>query len=429
MRRSLFGGLVLAVCVFPVVAGSLELPANSRTLPMSFAIGQESASQCGATCGVLVFASGMITKDTPRRLEAFAREHDIDGATVALDSDGGSVRGALALGRLIRELGLSTTVGRKAERSTTGSRGGTRAILPANCESMCAFVLLGGVKRMVPAQSRVLVHQIWLGDRRDDAVAANYSAEDLVLVQRDIGQIVRYTADMGGSAELVELSLRIPPWEPMRALAGDELRHMGLDLSAEPEPAELPTASIPAVTPVSTMRSEPVMRAAYERGWALLDEADSSVVLARRHPLTYEGEPIGTFDLMLGCGDRTGRYTVTYVERRAVAKNAARHSRVEQVRLWIGDSEIALRLLSSKASGTAQQTETVATSPISASLVRAFAATARQSLSVLTSGNDQPATMIRIGNSGFPKHYPQFEASCGERMRPRLDAHALLEPR
>jgi hypothetical protein len=161
MRRSLFGGLVLAVCVFPVVAGSLELPANSRTLPMSFAIGQESASQCGATCGVLVFASGMITKDTPRRLEAFAREHDIDGATVALDSDGGSVRGALALGRLIRELGLSTTVGRKAERSTTGSRGGTRAILPANCESMCAFVLLGGVKRMVPAQSRVLVHQIW----------------------------------------------------------------------------------------------------------------------------------------------------------------------------------------------------------------------------------------------------------------------------
>lgn len=427
MRRSLLGGLALAVCVFPVVAGSLELPANPRTLPMGFSVQQESASQCDSTCRVLVFASGMITTDTPRRLEAFAREHDIDGATVVLDSDGGSVRGALALDRLIRGLGLSTTVGRRAERGTTGTAGGRSAVLPASCESMCAFVLLGGVSREVPPKSRVLVHQIWLGDRRDDAVAANYSAEDLVLVQRDIGQIVRYTADMGGSAELVELSLRIPPWEPMRALARDELQRMRLDLGAEP--GELPTASIPAVTPVSTMRAEPAMTIANERGWALVDETGSPAVLARRHPLTYEGERVGTFDLMLGCGERPGRYTITYVERRAVANGTVRRSGVEQVRLWIGDSEIALRLLSSKASGSARQIETVATAPIAASLIRAFARAARQSLSVLTRGADQPATMIRIGNSGFPKYYPQFEAICGEQTHPRLDAHALLDAR
>lgn len=426
MRRLLFGGLVLAVCAFPVVAGSLELPANPRTLPMSFAMGQEPASQCDANCGVLIFASGMITADTPRRLEAFAREHDIDGATVVLDSDGGSVRGALALGRLIRGLGLSTTVGRKAERGTTGSNSGTRTVQPASCESMCAFVLLGGVSRDVPAKSRVLVHQIWLGDRRDDAVAANYSAEDLVLVQRDIGQIVRYTADMGGSAELVELSLRIPPWEPMRALARDELQRMGLDLKAEP--AEPPTASIPAATAVSTMRAGPSLPTAHERGWALVDETGSPAILARRHPLTYEGQRIGTFDLLLGCGERPGRYTITYVERRAVA-NAAARSRVEQVRLWIGDSEITLQLLSSKTSGSAQQIETVAMSPISTALVHAFAGESRQSISVLTRGSNQPATMIRIGNSGLPKYYPQFEATCGEQTHPRLDAHALLEPR
>jgi hypothetical protein len=369
----------------------------------------------------------MITKDTPRVLEAFAREHDIDGATVVLDSDGGSVRGALAVGRLIRGLGLSTTVGRKAGRRTTGTSSDRQPILPASCESMCAFVLLGGVKREVPPKSQVLVHQIWLGDRRDDAVAANYSAEDLVLVQRDIGQIVRYTADMGGSAELVELSLRIPPWEPMRALARNELQRMRLDLSAEP--GEQPTASIPAMTPVSTMRAEPARTIAKERGWALVDETGSPAILARRHPLTYEGERVGTFDLMLGCGERPGKYTISYVERRAVANGAALRSHVEQVRLWIGDSEIALRLLSSKTSGSARQIETVATAPISTSLIRAFGKAARQSLSVLTRGSDQPATMIRIGNSGFPKYYPQFEAICGEQMHPRLDAHALLDAR
>ena len=75
------------------------------------------------------------------------------------------------------------------------------------------------------------VHQIWLGDRRDDAAAANYSAEDLVLVQRDIGKLAQYTIEMGGSVELLEVSLRIPPWEPMRVLSRDEMRRMNLDNS------------------------------------------------------------------------------------------------------------------------------------------------------------------------------------------------------
>lgn len=427
MRRLLFGSLVLAVCGLPAIAGSHELSANPRTLPMSFAISQEPAT-CKTNCQVTIFASGMITTDTPRRLEAFAREHDIDGATIALDSDGGSVRGALALGRVIRGLGLSTTVGRKAGRGTTGSKSGTVGIAPASCESMCAYVLLGGVNRSVPAKSRVLVHQIWLGDRRDDAVAASYSAEDLVLVQKDIGRIVRYTADMGGGAELVELSLRIPPWEPMRILARDELQRMGLDLGSEP--AEPPTASIPAPTTVSAMRTDPILPAAQERGWSLVDdETGLPVVLARRHPLTYEGEQIGAFDLLVSCGEHPGRYTITYVERRAVARDAKRHTRVKQVRLWIGDSELMLKLSSSKASGAGRQIETVATSPISASLVSAFGGDGRQSISVLTRASDQPATMIRIGNSGFAKYFPQFEAVCRMQKRPYLDAHARLERR
>ena len=63
-----------------------------------------------------------------------------------------------------------------------------------------------------------MVHQIWLGDRRDDPTAANYRAEDLVLVQRDIGRLAQYTIEMGASIELLDLALRIPPWEPMHAL-------------------------------------------------------------------------------------------------------------------------------------------------------------------------------------------------------------------
>src|SRR6266850_1030512 len=201
MIRSICGGLLLAVCSLSVLAGAPRQE-DLSALPMRFAAHQEGpAEACGANCRVLISASGMITADTPKDFDAFARDRDLRGATIVLDSKGGSVLGAIALGRGIRALGMTTTVGRVKE---TGRR---VSLLPrAECQSMCPFVLLGGVRRVVPSEARVLVHQIWLGDRRDDAAAANYSAEDLVLVQRDIGKLVQYTLEMGGGGELLEVA-------------------------------------------------------------------------------------------------------------------------------------------------------------------------------------------------------------------------------
>ncbi len=99
---------------------------------------------------------------------------------------------------------------------------------------MCAFVLIAGLHRSVLPQARVMVHGIWLGDRRKDALSASYSADDLALVQRDIGQLVQYTSEMGGSMELLELALRIPPWEPMHRLTGPEVQSMRIDTKANP---------------------------------------------------------------------------------------------------------------------------------------------------------------------------------------------------
>ena len=206
MIRSLLGGAVLAGFTLTGFAGSAGVPDNAHVPPMAFALFNEGpADACAGKCRQLIAASGMITADTPRQFLAFARENPAPDATVVLESDGGSVLGALELGRAIRRLGLSTTVGRVIERRT---KGGARLgeINPrVDCQSMCTFVLLGGVKRSVPIDARVLVHQIWLGDRREDAVAASYTAEDLVVVQRDIGSIVQYTMEMGGDIELVNL--------------------------------------------------------------------------------------------------------------------------------------------------------------------------------------------------------------------------------
>ena len=102
----------------------------------------------------------------------------------------------------------------------------------------------------------MLVHQIWLGDRRDDAAAANYSAEDLVLVQRDIGRLVQYTLDMGGGAELLEVALRIPPWEPMRMLSRDELRRTRLD-TGQDRVGQAPADCAPRPAPASSGANAP----------------------------------------------------------------------------------------------------------------------------------------------------------------------------
>jgi hypothetical protein len=228
-------GLVAAVLSITFGFVTLGTPARATdTPPMNFMLRYEAtAESCGAKCRLLVIATGIITAETPRQFALFAKAHDLTRATVVLNSEGGSVDGAMALGRAIRQFGLDTTVGRvidlKEEQQDTA-----RAELSsdADCNSMCAFVLIAGLHRSVSPQARVMVHGIWLGERRQDAQSASYSADDLALVQRDIGRLVQYTSEMGGSMELLELALPIPPWEPMHRLTRSEIRSMRIDTNA-----------------------------------------------------------------------------------------------------------------------------------------------------------------------------------------------------
>ena len=81
-----------------------------------------SARDCASNCRSFVSAVGAITSDTARDFDAFAKLQKIDGLTIALDSDGGSVLGALALGRSIRRLGMTTTVGNGRPRASDGGQ-------------------------------------------------------------------------------------------------------------------------------------------------------------------------------------------------------------------------------------------------------------------------------------------------------------------
>jgi hypothetical protein len=230
MLRFLWGAFALACGVAQVSAGSPVPVDEGGSAPMRFEWRREGpANACGSNCRVWISAAGYITADTPREFEAFAQDPSARGAVLVLDSDGGSVLGTLALGRIIRSLDMITTIGKSTTLSASGNGERSAMLSPnGNCESMCAFVLLAGSHRYVPPEARVLVHQIWLGKKRKQALESSYSAEELNVVQRDIGRLAQYTVEMGGGVDLLETALRIPPWEPLYRLSADELRRMRL---------------------------------------------------------------------------------------------------------------------------------------------------------------------------------------------------------
>ena len=223
---------------------------EERKLPMRF-----SWVECQPNCSGWVSAVGIVTADSPRDFDEFARGHQLGGATIVLDSSGGSVNDSIALGRRWRNLGALTTVGISVQTRT--AQGERASVVPeAYCESMCVFLLLSGKTRYVPAAAHVRVHQIWMGDRADDAKAASYTAQDMMIVERDIGRLAKYTFDMGGAGDLLSLALSVPPWEDLHELSPEELRLTNL-VTTDAVAEVLPRTGSPAV-PMAELTTKPV---------------------------------------------------------------------------------------------------------------------------------------------------------------------------
>jgi hypothetical protein len=253
---ALLGAAVLCIALPGTVAmlgGSAHaaVTLEERKLPMHF-----NWIACQPNCRGWVSAVGIVTADSPREFDEFARGRELNGATIVLDSSGGSVNDSIALGRRWRALGALTTVGISVQDHTAqGDR--ARVVPEAYCESMCVFLLLSGKTRYVPEAAHVRVHQIWMGDRADDPRAASYTAQDMMIVERDIGRLAKYTFDMGGAGDLLLLSLNVPPWEDLHEMSPAELRLSNL-VTTDAVAEVLPRNDSVGSTPVAALQPKPV---------------------------------------------------------------------------------------------------------------------------------------------------------------------------
>jgi hypothetical protein len=160
--------------------------------------------------GGKLLANGTIT---PGISEAFATEIGKRGdyvKTVVLNSPGGSVPDALAMGRLVRERKFATEV----EAGKT-------------CVSSCPLVFAGGVERRAGDRAAIGVHQ----------VAAMASATDgpprdeMDVAQRISARCQRYLGDMGVNLQVWVHAMETPH-DRLFVFKPDELKSLNLVTSA-----------------------------------------------------------------------------------------------------------------------------------------------------------------------------------------------------
>jgi hypothetical protein len=146
-----------------------------------------------------------------------------------------------------------------------------------------------------------------------------------------------------------------------------------------------------------------------ERSW-VVSEAAGRAMLTRKHPLTLEGEEIGSFDLTFGCGEPGKDVAVTYFEQR---RSAGRRPEVlTEVEISLSGKSVPLAIVSSQPGSRSLESDSVARGRVPADLLKGFADPRSRSLLIETT-SDSRATSIRIGNAGVARAFQQFAATCG----------------
>lgn len=407
--RALWVVLFTLFGLVPVIAQTIEQPSTPD--PKSFMqfewVREGPAEKCGGKCREWISATGRIVDRTPQDFEEFAKTREVRNAPIVLDSNGGLVTAGLALGRTFRRLGVTTTIGRTLRAPDGAVSISTRA----SCNSMCVFLLIGGARRHVPDDSRVLVHQIWPSSKRDDAAGTTYTAAQMLATQRLLGQVARYTSDMGIETELFEIATRIPPWENLRPLSRDELVRMRV------HNADSPFGEFSAIAqPPNAPQGNPLPRSAaasgnMSLGWIYADRAGKQV-LTRRHPITIEGQEIGAFELYFGCAEKPGQYRVEYLEKRIGKPAADDVDRVSGVGLMVKNQRAILKVESSLPGNTAGELISVARGAVSTAMLEALTAPGEQTLAVATVTAKKTQTTTRVGRTGLPENLAKLTASC-----------------
>jgi hypothetical protein len=211
---------------------------------------------CEPQCPEWIAAQGKIDGNSVVRFKRVLRQLGDRKLPVLIDSNGGRVSEAFAIGRLARAKGLDVVVGRTDLTACAPADVACRRRLKARnmrlglpksdlsrCASSCAFILAAGTRRLVGPTAYVGVHQIRsfyiyakvVRTYRVTATTRQLVSERRVTErvvetrtpQKTYDEIGRYFAEMGIGAGLMPLILATPG-DRLHWLTPDELKATGL---------------------------------------------------------------------------------------------------------------------------------------------------------------------------------------------------------
>lgn len=149
---------------------------RSKTLPppIAFFLAHGDANACGVGCREWIAAEGTIDTGADARLRALLKKLGGRKLPIFFHSPGGSVPAGLAIGRLMREHGLTAAVGwtvpegcdakQQREPACDRLKRSGRELLAvldtghAMCNSSCVYALVGAAVRDIPAGVQLGVH-------------------------------------------------------------------------------------------------------------------------------------------------------------------------------------------------------------------------------------------------------------------------------
>ena len=146
--------LILSFVLLPLLCSTQQSFAagDSELLGIEF-VSTEGRPQSGGTVGAswAIYLDGRIDEGAAGRLRDELARREVTSAAVYLNSRGGDLGQGMELGRLIRERGFSTYVGRQNDRGWIPFAG--------ECYSACVFAFIGGNYRFYSPRSRIGVHR------------------------------------------------------------------------------------------------------------------------------------------------------------------------------------------------------------------------------------------------------------------------------
>jgi hypothetical protein len=227
----------------PIAKAPIAKPAESSPSdPPSivFFIATGEANACGSDCNAWIAADGKIDLAAAQRLRKLLAKLGRRKLPIFLHSPGGSVLGAIELGRLIRSRNIEVSVARTIPATCsrdrlpdklceTLKRSGQDLVSgldssAAMCNSACVLALSGGAVRSVPPWVRLGVHAIGLDLGKTEIRGAVVAAATRAANSR----IVEFLRDMGINKALFDMSNSVPH-QSARFLQRDELVRFGID--------------------------------------------------------------------------------------------------------------------------------------------------------------------------------------------------------